>query len=204
MGPMGRPVKFTHDAILDAAAQAVHDHGRDATIAHVTALLGAPTGSVYYRFGSREELFVSLWLRSIGRFHERYLAALDRPDPLDAAVAAARAIPRFCREHPLDAAAMTLYRQDRLALTAPDALREAVVHVNDEVAGALGVLTERLYGEASGRGANLVAIACQESPYGLVRRYLGGADPVPAWIDDVVAAGSEAVLRLGPPGRAAD
>ena len=69
---------------------------------------------------------------------------------------------------------------------------------------ALAALTARLYGEASERGANLGAIACQESPYGLVRRYLGGAEPVPAWIDDVVAAGSEAVLRLGLPGRPAD
>lgn len=195
---MARPSKFSEDQILDAAAGCVRELGSSATLTQVARALGAPSGSIYHRFGSREELFVALWLRSIRRFHERYLLALAEPDPMRAAVDAALSIPRFCREYPDDAAAMTLYRQDELARTAPESLREEVAHVNDQVIDALTRLTHLLFGDSDPRSVELLAIACQESPYALVRRHLGGSRVVPDWLDDVVRVSSSAILGLGP------
>lgn len=197
---MSRPAKFTRDDLLDAAAQAAAEHWRDATIAHVAQRLGAPVGSIYHRFGSRDELFASLWLRSIERFHDVLLAAAANPHPQEAALGMAACIPRFCREHPADAIAMTLYRQQDLAQRGPESLRERVAHVNDRVLAEVMRLVERRYGAADPHRVQLMLTACQEAPYGLVRRYLRTETPIPLWLDDAVRAAAGAILALGDAG----
>lgn len=197
---MARPSKFTRDDILDAAAAAAQVHWRDATIAHVAERAGGPVGSIYHRFASREELFVSLWLRSIERFHEGFLACANQADARQAALTAAVHIPRFCRERPADAVGMTLYRQHDLREVAPPALREQVRHVNDDVSRALSDLTQRRFGTAGEAQLMLVTTACVESPYGLVRRYLRSSTPIPDRLDEVVRVSTAAILALGDDG----
>lgn len=194
---MARPQKFTSDEILDAAADAVATRWRDATIGDVAQRVGAPVGSIYHRFGSREELFVSLWLRSIRRFHAGLVEAATDPDPHNALLRCALHLPRFCREHPLDAGAMTLYRQPDLLEDCPPTLREDVVHLNDEAFGILHSLASRRYRDVGPRHIALVKLAVGESPYGLVRRHLREAAQIPEWMDDVVMAASTAILNLG-------
>lgn len=192
---MARPAKFTDDDVLDAATEAIAAGGRDVTIDSIARALRAPTGSIYYRFASRETLLVTLWLRSIHRFHADLLAAL-RADaaPRAALIEAALTIPRFCRAHPDIALTMTLFRQQRLATSAPQGLREQVVTVNDEIASAIADVARAEWGRLSERRVELLTIAVQAGPYGLVRPYVGG--PVPPWLDDVVRASSTAVLAL--------
>ncbi|GAA1734909.1 hypothetical protein GCM10009734_45680 [Nonomuraea bangladeshensis] len=96
MGP-----SFTHDQILDAARDAAFEHWRSATIGHVTALLGAPSGSIYH---------------------------------------------------------------------------------------------ERRYGRITPHGLEVIALACRDSPYGIVRPLIG--EPIPAWIDDAVRVTSTALAHL--------
>lgn len=194
---MARPSKFTNDDILDAASRAAEEHWRDATIAQVAERIGGPVGSIYHRFGSREELFVSLWVRAVRRFHVGLLECAAGDDAHEAAIAAAVHIPRFCREHPGDAVAMTLYRQTELLEAAPTALREAVEHVNDEVHEMVRDLSERRYGTADDEHLMLVTTACIESPYGLVRRYLRSRTPIPTRLDEVVRVSTAAILALG-------
>ena len=62
---MARPAKFSLDDLLDAAGRVLLEKGRDITMAQIADAAGAPTGSVYHRFASREELLIRLWLRSI-------------------------------------------------------------------------------------------------------------------------------------------
>lgn len=194
---MARPSKFTRDDILDAAAGAAQEHWRDATMAHVAERIGGPVGSIYHRFASREELFVALWLRAIDRFHRGFLECANDVDAQRAAIAAAVHIPRFCREHPLDAVAMTLYRQGDLRDAAPAALRDQVAHVNDGVNEMMRELAERRYGNADDEFLTLVVTACLESPYGLVRRYLRSSTPIPDRLDEIVRASTTAILALG-------
>ncbi|BDH55203.1 TetR/AcrR family transcriptional regulator [Tsukamurella sp. PLM1] len=194
---MARAAKFSEDDILDAASAAIADAGRGATIAQVAKAAGAPVGSIYHRYPSREDLFVSLWLRSIRRFHVGLLEAMAAPDPNEAAIAAAVHIPRFCREHPRDALAMTMYRQADLVASAPSGLVEEVRHVNDRVDDATRDVAARRYPEVDDFRLALLATACRESPYGLVRRYLGSSVPIPPWLDDAVRASTAAMLALG-------
>ncbi len=193
---MARPAKFTSEKLLDAAGEAAVAHWRDATVAHVAERVGAPVGSIYHRFGSRDELFVTLWLRAIRRFQAGLLKEMALPEAHEAALAAALHIPRFCRDHPTDAVAMTLYRQDELSRVAPDALRDDVIRVNDEVAAATAALARRRFGSADERNVRLIVTACQESPYGLVRRYLR-SERIPNWLDDVVRVSTQSILALG-------
>jgi len=192
---MARPAKFTHDQILDAALAAVSRHGVHATIGQVSEEIGAPVGSIYHRFASREDLFVTLWLRSIRRFQVGLLAAAAMDDARAALTATVVHLPRYCRRHPDEALAMTLYRQQSLVATAPASLVAQVSTVNDEVEAALAELCARRYGQVTDQQRMLVAMAVQQCPYGLVRPFIGG--DVPLWLDDVVAASSSAILALG-------
>lgn len=194
---MARPAKFSSEDILDAAAVAARTHWPSPSVAQVADLLGAPSGSIYHRFGSRDELFVSLWLRSIEHFQGGFIAALHEPDPMTAAIDAALHIPRFCRERRDVAVAMTLYRQPELLDRAPKSLRSRVAHVNDEVTGEIAGLASRLFGRATERRIELVATACVESPYGLTRRYLRTDLPIPKRLDDIVRAAASGILALG-------
>lgn len=188
-------MKFSADDILDAAARVVLTHGQRTTVAEIAGEVGAPVGSVYYRFASRDELLVSLWLRSVRDFQRGFMAACCREPAEDAVVAAARHIPVYCREHPAEARAMTLYRQAELRRTAPAALRDEVAAVNDRVDAVSLELTRRRYRVADERRIALMATATRLCPYGLVRPYLGG--PIPDWIDDATAACARAIAALG-------
>lgn len=192
---MARPQKFATDQILDAARSALAAHGRSASINQVSAQIGVPVGSIYHRFPSREALFISLWVRSIERFQLGVLEAARIKDPAAALTAAAVHIPRYCRARPADALAMTLYRHQALAATAPEPLAERVRTLNDEVVTATAALCRRRYGRTTRHRLELVMTAIQQCPYGLVRPYVGG--DVPRWLDDAVIASSQAILALG-------
>ena len=62
---MPRPQLHPTDAMLDAARDLVLRAGpRATTIEAIAEASGAPTGSIYHRFRSRDELLATLWTRS--------------------------------------------------------------------------------------------------------------------------------------------
>jgi hypothetical protein len=138
---------------------------------------------------------VSLWLRSVRRFHEGYLAAASAPGAAEALRGCAAHIPRYCREFPADARAMMLFRHSELSATAPEDLRGEVRMVNDEVWAVLRDLAARRYDDRDAGRVALVRTAVVQAPYGLVRPYVGGR--VPKELDDVVVAAAEGILSLG-------
>ncbi len=196
---MARPPRFTTESILDAAATAAVARWREATVDDVASLLHTPANSIYYRFPSKHALFGSLWLRAIQRFQAGLLPALAHDDATTAAVDAAAHIPSFCRENPADAIAMTLYRQQDLVTLVDGPLRDEIRHVNDGVAAGMAALATRLYGRSDVQVLEFVAVACQESGYAFVRRYLRADTDLPHWIDAAVRASCLAILGLGPP-----
>lgn len=193
---MARPPKFTENDLLDGARAAVLEYGLDATLSQVSALIGAPTGSLYHRFPSRDHLMISLWLRSVRRFQAGYLTAARTADEQLALRECAVHIPRFCRAFPADARAMMLFRHSRIAVSAPVSLRDEVRTLNDKVWAALRILTGRRYGVVDDEERFLlVRAAVHQAPYGLVRPYVGGA--VPSAMDAVAVAAAEGILALG-------
>jgi len=77
---------------------------------------GAPSGSVYYRFPSRDALLRALWQRTRKRFGSGWVAALDQHGP----VAAGAHVVSWSREHPQEA--RILLHGPRGFGTTPDAL----------------------------------------------------------------------------------
>ncbi|MCL2466902.1 MAG: TetR/AcrR family transcriptional regulator [Micrococcales bacterium] len=194
---MGRAAKFTDDQLLDAARDVVAIHGATATVAQVSAASGAATGSVYHRFRSRDELLARLWLRSIERLHVRlFEVEAEHDDPGDALVALAVETARYSREHPAEARAMTLFRQERLVHTAPESLRDRVVHLNDSVFAMFGRLAARRFPAAT-TDPHLVrqVFTCVIGLcYGLIRPHIVAATPIPVWLDHVIARAVTAAL----------
>lgn len=192
---MARPAKFTDDQVLDAATVAVSRFGPSVTIAQIATAMDAPVGSIYHRFESRDHLLVRLWLRSIGRFQAGLLEAARDVEVDRALLRSALHIPRFCREHPATSLTMTLFRQQRLVQNCPPGLQTEVASVNDAADAALAELVRRRWGRSSERRHRLTVTAVRQSPYGLVRPYVGGE--VPSWLDEVVEASTTAILHLG-------
>src|SRR5262245_17805654 len=97
---VARPVKYDTARLLDAAARLAAESGPAAvTMSAVAAAAGAPNGSMYHRFAGRPALLAETWLRAVEAFQAGYLAALEGPDPLDSAAAAARYIVEWSRDH---------------------------------------------------------------------------------------------------------
>lgn len=88
--PVARAAKYDDDMILDAMAAETARAGLDAaSVASVAKRLGAPSGSVYHRFPTRNHLIGALWIRTIRSFHDAIERALD---PLDGADLASRVV----------------------------------------------------------------------------------------------------------------
>jgi AcrR family transcriptional regulator len=193
---MARPSKFSVDEILDAAAAAVSAHGPKVTIAQVSEEIGVPVGSIYHRFPSRIHLMASLWLRSVQRFHVGLLETASITDPYQAMLAQAVHQPQFCREHPNDALAMTLYGQSQLLDVAPPELRPAVAEINDSIWSLGREQMSEYFGTVEDDVAAIVALAIRQTPYGMIRSYVRDQHTVPAWLDDAVRAAADAILQL--------
>ncbi|MGM7643582.1 TetR/AcrR family transcriptional regulator [Nocardia sp. JW2] len=189
---MARPRLFTDDQVLDAARDLLADPAvARPSIAAIGQAASVHSGSIYVRFASRDELLARLWLRSIRRFHEGFVAALRGPQPL---LSAAVFLPRYCREHPTEARAMKMFHREELLDVGPEELRTAIAGVNDEMQAALLAAVSTEFGVVDDESRAIAEAAVKAIPYGLVRDYIARAAPIPGWIDDVTATAVGAVL----------
>ncbi len=193
---MGRRERHPENSILDAARTVVLERGvRAATIGAIAAAAEAPTGSIYHRFASVQELLARLWLRAARRSQTFSLGALRGEDPRPALVAAGLGTYDFCVAHPQDARLLALFsRADFLAAGLPAELDREMHELNDEVMVAVRDLCRRLFGRATREESDLVLAAAVDLPFGLARRYLEiGAQP-PRARRDMVAVGVRALI----------
>jgi AcrR family transcriptional regulator len=122
---MPRPQRFSEDGLLDAALALVAENGPGAlSMTAVADRAGAPSGSVYYRFDSRDVLAATLWVRTVERFQDEWHHAVDHPDPLTAVRQAAHFVVAWCRANTAAARLLLLYRSTDLTSSDwPEALR---------------------------------------------------------------------------------
>ncbi|MGP3963511.1 TetR/AcrR family transcriptional regulator [Nonomuraea sp. 3N208] len=186
---MGRAAKFSQDQILNAALAITAEDGPGAaTMAAIAARLGAPTGSLYHRFSSRDLLLATLWIRSVRSFQRGFVEALATGD----AQAAALHTPRWCRRHPAEAALLLLHRRQELATRWPAELGANLDTLNAQVSDALNSFIARHPGVDRER----LTFATVDVPYGAVRRYLLERRPPPPLVDELITSACHAVLSL--------
>ncbi|HZN89115.1 MAG TPA: helix-turn-helix domain-containing protein [Thermoleophilaceae bacterium] len=171
---MPRPQVHPTDTMLDAARDLLLEEGsRSATMDAIASASGAPTGSLYHRFGSRDELIAGLWIRAVQRSQASFLAAVERDSPREAALAAALSIVDFCEDHPADAQLLVGFRREDLIRAVPDGpLADELAVLNRPVERAVMTLARRLYGRRSRAALDRTLLAVFDLPYGAARRHL--------------------------------
>lgn len=199
---MARPRTHSDEDILGAVRALLVDEGpRAVTTTAVSKLSGAPTGTLYHRFGSRANMIAELWIRTVRRLQTAVLAAGDgETDEVEAAVAMALATVDFCAANPDDARLLTLASRERLrnesglsASTAAD-----LETLNQPLFERLDRLAEHLHEAGDGSltlsfTSESVTYAVISLPYVAVRQAVGGGND-PAVMRAMVEAGARAVL----------
>lgn len=197
---MPRPARFDHDELLDRAVELAATAGPPAvTMANVARAAGAPSGSVYYRFPTRAALLAELWLRTVGRFQDGCLEAIEQArtdaadDPLAGCAAAARYIVEWSAAHVGEAHVM-LHGAEALEREtwSADAL-ERSARRGRQVEGALRRLARDL-GRDDAAGRERVVLATVDVPYALVRRHLRAGTEIPATGGDLAEEAARALL----------
>jgi AcrR family transcriptional regulator len=182
--------------VLDAARALVLGEGVGrATVRAIAARAGAPMGTLYHRFSSREALLAAMWLRAVRRSQADFIRALAHEDPLRAAVGAALSIVAFCEREPEDAQLLVTVRREDLVTKVDAELRRELESVNRPVSKLLAEATERLFGRRTAAEKETMMLALFDLPYGAVRRHLIARRPIPAQVPPAVAKAVEAVLR---------
>jgi AcrR family transcriptional regulator len=167
--------------MLDAARSLLLSGGsRHATIEAIASATGAPTGSIYHQFGSRDELIAKLWMRAIYRSQASFIAALEHEDPHTAALNAAMSVVTFCEQYPDDARLVVSFRREDLIQATPDSkIVEELKELNRPIERAVANLAERIYGQRTRETINRTLFAVFDIPYGAVRRYLIAGEELP-------------------------
>ena len=181
---MARPSTHDTDVILDAARALVLDRGAaGATVGGIAGASGAPVGSLYHRFGSRDALLARLWLRAVRRSQKPYLDALEAAaePPLDAAAAAALAVYDHALAEPGDARLLiSLRRADLRDRPLPPELARELVELNRPLGEAISRLARALYGRTGPANVERVVVATVDLVHGALRRHLVAGTAPPA------------------------
>ncbi len=186
---MARPRLHDDDAVLDAAAAVALELGaRGASIDAIAARSGAPVGSIYHRFGSRDGVLAAAWERAVRRFQTGYLPEeLPGPDPLATAAGMAEAVVSYAIRDPDGARLlMTLRPEDHFERPTPiEELNAGIAAAVRSLARGLGVSSER------------VRMAVIDLPYGTMRRRLAEGRRIDATVRAEVGAAARALLASG-------
>ncbi|WP_291869329.1 TetR/AcrR family transcriptional regulator [Bradyrhizobium sp.] len=173
-----------------------------ATIAEIGHAIGAPSGSIYHRFHTRDELLGRLWLNKAAFFQDRWTTALNEPDAEKAGLAAALSLPRAVREDFKGARVMLLHRrEDFLSESWPAEMKAEAERLKAQLENALVRITRRLFGRNSVFARQVATFAVLDLPFSAVRRFVAmGRVPPPA-IDDLVADAYKAIVSQHRPKR---
>lgn len=174
--------RHSGEDILDAAGYLLLESGpRAATIDAIAGASGAPKGSIYYRFKSRDEIFARLWIRAVERFQAELLAFADEDDPLEATVSGALAVYDFCDRRRADARLLLSFRQQDLwDEGVSEDLRKRLRDLNGPIARAHRAMAKRLYGDDGRRARERLRRAVFDIPLGIAREHVTSDAPLPA------------------------
>jgi AcrR family transcriptional regulator len=169
-----RPALHDSEAVLDATRELILDVGpRGTGIREISRRSRAPSGSLYHRFSSRDNLVALAWLRAVRRFQAGYVQALERQDPGEAIREAIAWAVEYALREPRDTRLLFSHSQADLldGAPAPETIRELSA-ANDRLEAALRDLSRRLFKSASRAALEQVSNAVIDLPYAVLRRHL--------------------------------
>ena len=163
------------------------------TISAVVAASGAPAGSIYHRFASRDDLLAAAWLDALGAFQASFLGVLvAAPD------SAAVGVVRWARAHPVPARLLVLRLPRDLGATAWAETRRAEARrLSAALESGLDQFCSAHLGGPGGDARRRATFALLDLPHAALRRYLAAGVPPPTAVDDYVTSASRAILAAG-------
>jgi AcrR family transcriptional regulator len=194
---MPRAPEFDRAQILDAAERLIARHGpAGATIGAIARAVGAPTGSIYHRFDSRDVLLAEVWLGAATAFQTAFFERLAGPAPWKAGLAAALYMAQRVRERPREARLLLLHRrEDFVDRGWPANMRRRAEQLGRQVETELRGFSSRLCGRQDARTVRSVAYAVVEAPVAAVRHHVAAEESPPPYVDGLIRVTYEAVVR---------
>ncbi len=189
---MGR-AHFAHADFLQAARTLAIENGPAAvTVGSVTQHLGAPTGSFYHRFASRDVLLAELWLTTVLAFQEGFVAAIEAGDGLGAALHT----PRWSRAN-LEGACFLLlhHRDDFVRGEWPEALKLRVADQARQVESCVKRFARASFNSTDATQLRRASFVLLEVPLAAVRPHLRRAERPPMMVDELVQTTYAAILK---------
>ncbi|MCB9479430.1 MAG: TetR/AcrR family transcriptional regulator [Deltaproteobacteria bacterium] len=194
---MGRSSKYSKEQIVTSAAELIAEGGvQAATMTAIAKRSGAPIGSLYHRYPSREALLAELWLDLIEQFQAGLTSTLDGDPPLEAAVATALYAVRWTREKPVESRVMLLFHRRELMQSddLPGELAERAAKLEPQLGEMLRGFCRRYWGEVNSANMERARLAILGIPAESARSYLERGKTPPALVDAWVERACRAVL----------
>lgn len=195
---MSRPTKHDPELMLDAALGLLRERGvRGVTMTAVADVTGAPSGSLYHRFPSRDALLAELWLRTVERFQADFVSRLEEPDVDMAVEGALRHTFAWLRKHPDEGRLLLMYRRrDFAGGEWPDDVVDRVGRLASELDSALEGFAARLGGGADEARA-LTWFVLVDLPLAAARRHLAAGTPIPPVSERLTLEAAHALVGRG-------
>ena len=189
---MGR-AQFDQAGFLAAASALIAERGPKAvTVDSVVERMGAPKGSFYYRFASRDALLGELWLTTVLAYQQGFVAAIEEGDGLSAALHT----PAWARCHLDDARLLMLYsRHDFVHGDWPAPLRRGVANQAERFEACLRTFARGAFGRAGRAEMRRAAFVLAEVPVAAVKLHLQRRERPPPLVDALIARTYRAIVK---------
>jgi AcrR family transcriptional regulator len=189
---MGRKARFSSDQVLSAAIALLAEGGtQGVTMAAVGRRAGAPIGSLYHRFPSRDHLMARLWLSIVESFQDGFLKALAGGDGLSAALYT----PRWAREHLNEGKVLLLFRREELMTGQwPDEMRDRAAALGRELTDGVSAFVRAHFGRVTAETMGTARFVLIDVPYGVVRPHLERDEAPPPIVDRLIEKTYRAIM----------
>jgi AcrR family transcriptional regulator len=188
---MGR-AQFDQAGFLAAARELIAERGLEAvTVDSVAERVGAPKGSFYYRFASRDALLGELWLKTVLAYQEGFVAAIEAGDGLKAALHT----PAWARRNLDGARLLMLYsRHDFVHGPWPAELRLGVADQAERFEACLRKFAGHAFGRASRGEMRRATFVLAEVPIAAVKPHLERRERPPPLVDELITKTYRAIV----------
>jgi AcrR family transcriptional regulator len=159
----------------------------------VTERLGAPSGSFYYRFASRDVLLAELWLATALAFQQGFVTAIRAGDGLAAALHS----PVWVRAHLADARVFLLHhRDDFVQGDWPAALTTRVARQGRRIDACYRRFARVALGGLDAERLRLARFVLADVPKAAVVPHLHRRETPPLIVDEMITITYNAILDL--------
>lgn len=193
-----RPARFNHDLIIDAASKVVAERGpASASISRIAQAAGAPSGSIYHRFSSRNILLGEVWVGAAESFQQGFIDLLDvnggRPEIDDLALY----LPRRVRVHPVEARILLMHRrEDFLDDKWPNDLKGRAERLGCRLLATRRSFCKEMFGRADSQTLAIASYALMGAPLAATRPYIEQGQRPPPIVDQLICQTVRAVFSM--------